>query len=374
MEFLLNRYRNLMVLVAAILLQLVLLAYQVKSNQEVRLIRVWAVTAVTPLARVTENFRGNVAHFFSDYFVLLDVREQNKRMKSELDRIKMENQFLRTELSTADRARSLAIFQTRSPSRTVAAHIIGNTTGSSGKVVLVDRGTPSGIEKGMAVITPDGIVGKIIAVYPTASLLLLITDPSFAAGVISQKNRVHGTLKGQGHSTVKVDYVQNEENVEQGEWFFTSGDDRIFPKGLPAGQANVVRQGTNSKEIYLTPSGFQNGLEEVLIIVEGVHAEIPATPVSSQPVHMLPLPPGEAAAQASSAPAQSGPLTTDADKLLDRYRKLGTDQKHTYGVRGNGAPNFNPPGEAKTTGAEAKPDPNKPAEPKPDANKQPRNP
>ncbi|HEV8147810.1 MAG TPA: rod shape-determining protein MreC [Bryobacteraceae bacterium] len=360
MEFLLNRYRNLMVLVAAILLQLVLLAYQVKSKQEVRLIRVWAVTAVTPLARVTESFRSNVAHFFSDYFVLLDVREDNKRMKAEMDRIKMENQFLRTELSTADRARSLAIFQSRSPSRTVAAHIIGNTTGSGGKVVIVDRGTASGIEKGMAVITPDGIVGKIIAVYPTASLLLLITDPSFAAGVISQKNRVHGTLKGQDHSTVKIDYVQNEENVEPGEWFFTSGDDRIFPKGLPAGQATVVRPGSKGKEIFVTPSGFQNGLEEVLIIVGGVHADIPATPPGSQAVHLLPPPPGETAAPVASAPAQSGPLTTDADKVLDRYRQV----KHTYGERGKGAPNFNAPVESKTP----------PIDNKTDATKQPRNP
>ncbi len=92
----------------------------------------------------------------------------------------------------------------------------------------------------MAVITPDGIVGKVVNVYPTASMMLVITDPTFAAGVISQKNRVHGTLKGQGHSTVIVDYVQNEQTVEQGEWFYTSGDDRIFPKGLPAGQVATV--------------------------------------------------------------------------------------------------------------------------------------
>src|SRR5579862_2485283 len=98
MELLLNRYRNLSVLVVSILAQLVLLAYQVKSNQEVRLIRVWAVTAVTPLARAIEGGRSGVAHFFSDYFVLLDVREENRRMKKELDRTQLENQYLRAEL------------------------------------------------------------------------------------------------------------------------------------------------------------------------------------------------------------------------------------------------------------------------------------
>src|SRR6266849_4216611 len=104
MDFILNRYRNLTVLVVAILAQLLLLAYQVKSNGEVRLIRVWAVSAVTPLARVLESARSRASHFASDYFVLLDVREDNKRLKSELDRVNMENQYLRTELSTADRA------------------------------------------------------------------------------------------------------------------------------------------------------------------------------------------------------------------------------------------------------------------------------
>ena len=338
MEALLNRYRNLSVLLLAILAQLVLLAYQVKGNGEVRLIRVWAVTGVTPLARALETGRSSAAHFFNDYFVLLDVREENKRLTKELDRTEMENQYLRTQLDTADRARSLAIFQTQSPSKTIAAHIIGNTTDTGAKVVIVDRGTTSGVRKGMAVITPDGIVGKVESVYPMASFVLLITDPSFAAGVISQKNHVHGTVKGQGHSTVIVDYVQNEEKGDQGEWFYTSGDDLIFPKGLPVGEATVVRPGKTRKEIYVTPSGFQNGTEQVLIVIEGVHAPIPDTPPGDQPVHLLDRPP----ADTSSTPASSteGP-ESDADRVVDEYRKIGEAEKHVYGERGAGAPNYN---------------------------------
>ena len=373
MESFLNRYRNLTVLLVAIVAQLVLLAYQVKSNGEVRLIRVWAVSAVTPLARVIEAGRSGTVHFFRDYFVLLNVREENQHLKADLDRTKMDNQYLRTELSTADRAKSLAIFQQQSPSKTIAAHVIGNTTGVGAKVVIVDRGTGSGVEKGMAVITPDGIVGKVIGAYPTASYVLLITDPSFAAGVISQKNRVHGTLKGQGYSTVIVDYVQNEQKVEPGEQFFTSGDDRIFPKGLPVGEATVVRQGKSYKEIFLTPSGLQNGLEEVLIVIEGVHVPIPEIQTAAQPVHlqepplaepsttgpsttghsttqpsttlpstMAPSTTNAAPAQTPAAsPVQSGPLTTDADRLVDQYRKIGEAEKHVYGQSAGGAPNFN---------------------------------
>jgi rod shape-determining protein MreC len=212
MDLILNRYRNLTALVAAILVQLVLLAYQVKSNQEIRLIRVWAVTAVTPLARLLEGSRSGTVNFFKDYFVLLDVRDQNKRLQTDLNRVQLENQVLRSELDTAERGKALSVFQEQSQMKTVAARIIGNSPGSNGRVVLIDRGTGSGIQPGMAVITPDGIVGKIVSSYPTASNLLLITDPTFAAGVLSQKNRVHGTLKGTGNSNVIVDYVQNEQS------------------------------------------------------------------------------------------------------------------------------------------------------------------
>src|ERR1700722_14656174 len=114
MDLILNRYRNLTALVAAILVQLVLLAYQVKSNQEVRLIRVWAITAVTPLARLLEGGRSGTANFFKDYFVLLDVREENKRLQTDLNRAELENQVLRAQVDTAESGRALAVFQEQS--------------------------------------------------------------------------------------------------------------------------------------------------------------------------------------------------------------------------------------------------------------------
>lgn len=339
MDLLLGRFRNQIVLFLAIAAQLLLLAYQVKSNQEVRLVRVWAVTAITPLAKVIETARSSTSGFFRDYFYLLDVRDENKRVKSELDRLKLENQFLKTELSTADRARSLAQFQSRSPSQTVPARIIGNSTGSNAKVVYIDRGSTGGVLKGMAVITPDGIVGKVVDSFPVAAQVLLITDPTFAAGVISQKNRTRGTLKGEGKPTCIVDYVQNEEKVEPGEWFYTSGDDRVFPKGLPVGQVSTVRQGRSLKEIFITPSGFQNGFEEVLVVLEAVHQPIPEVKVATAEAPMVaPVPPDPNGGQAGAAKTQN--TGTDADHMIERYKKIGAAEGIPYGS-GYKPPNFN---------------------------------
>ena len=343
MDLFLNRYRNLSVLLVVIVAQLLLLAYQIKSNQDVRLIRIWAVTAVTPLARVLEGLRSNTLGFVTDYIVVLNVREENKRLRYDLDKMKMENQFLKTELSTADRAGALAAFQKRTQSRTIAARIIGAGTSATSRVVFVDRGTTAGVQRGMAVVTPDGIVGKVQSVYPTSSQVLLITDSSFAAGVISQKHRVHGTLKGQGlgQTAGLVDYVQNEEVVEPGEWFFTSGDDLIFPKGMPVGVARVVRAGKLFKEIYVEPSGFQNGPEEVLIVIEGVHQVVPDGQNAQQgPIKLLAPPPAEQAPVTVQPEDPERALKTDADRLRERYKRIEETQGIQFGDAGR-IPNFN---------------------------------
>jgi rod shape-determining protein MreC len=139
MDFFLSRYRNITVLLLVIVAQLLLIAYQVKSNKDVPLVRVWAVTVVTPVEQALEVVRAHTWGFVEDYFVLLGVKGENDRLKSENGQLKLENQYLKTELNTADRAQALSVFQAHSQSKTVAARIIGNGTGANSKVVFVDR-------------------------------------------------------------------------------------------------------------------------------------------------------------------------------------------------------------------------------------------
>src|SRR5579863_10289890 len=327
MDFFLSGYRHLTVLLIVIAAQLVLIAYQVKTSKDIPLIRVWAVTAVTPVETGLELVRRYTWGFVEDYFVLLGVRSQNDKLRSENGQLKIENNYLKAELSTADRARALSVFQTHSPSKTVAARVIGNGTGANSKVVFVDRGSTSGVESGMAVVTPDGIVGKVVDAYPTSSLVMLITDPTFAAGVVSQKNRVHGTLKGLGQTKCLVDYAQNEEKVDEGEWFYTSGDDRIFPRGFPVGQVTAAPNGKAFKEVYVSPSGMQGGVEEVLIVLQGVHQEVPGAEVASPAYSLMPAP--TEIIQTPEGGPPPGSLSTDADRLRAIYKDVGIEQKHT---------------------------------------------
>lgn len=367
MEFIFSRYRNLTVLLVVIVAQLVLIAYQVKTSKDVPLIRVWAVTTVTPIEQVLETVRRNTSGFVENYFVLLRTRKDNETLRQQLNRLKLENQYLASELSRADRARALIAFQAHSQSKTLAAQIIGNAAGANSKAVFIDRGSTSGVEAGMAVVTPDGIVAKVVAAYPTASLILLLTDANFAAGVISQNNSVHGTVKGQGHDgTLLVDYIQNEEKVDIGEWFYTSGEDRVFPRGFPVGQVTTIRNGAKSKEVYVTPSGLQSGLQEVLVVLRGVHQEIPSVQIASAGYKLL-APPAEKGSGLVGFP-QETTVVTEADRLKEQYRQVGVAEKHVFGdgVPGSPPPDFTKMGLPKTdeTAANAQ-SPTTPAAPLP---------
>jgi rod shape-determining protein MreC len=334
MEALLHRFRNLTVLIIVVLAQLIYLGWQVKTSRDERLIRVWAVSAVTPMAGIVEAFRQNTIGFLQDYFILLDVREQNRKLKSDNDRLRMQNVYYRNQLATAEHARALTLFQTQSPSKTIAARVIGNSTVASAKAVFIDRGSTSGIEKEMAVVTPEGIVGKVVSVYPLVSQVLLVTDPTFKVGVESQKGHVHGVLDC-GSGKCKVEQIQNEEKVEKNEWFYTSGEDRIFPKGFPVGYVVSSEPGQGMRDVTVNLSGAPGGVEEVLVVLQGVHQAIPGAPPEDVDAKMLPPPPDDHAEKPAVKPQ------TEADRVLHQYEDFGKEQDHVYGGVGSTVPNFN---------------------------------
>jgi rod shape-determining protein MreC len=323
MESLFYRYRNIIVLLLVIFAQLVLLAWQVKSDNDVPMVRVWAVTAVTPVASAIEAMRHTTTGFFSNYFELRNAREQSRQLRTEVDRLRLENQLLKNDLASAQRAESLAGFQARSLSKMLGARVIGATPGMGTKSVLIDRGTASGVHRGMAVVT----------------------DPGFAAGVESQKNHVHGVLKGLGNSSARVDFVPAGQKVEVGEVFYTSGEDRVFPKGLPVGKVTGVHEGGNFQDITVEPSGTGTAPEEVLVILDPVPQTLPEEAAPDTPVFLTPdvNPDVHPDVHPNAQAPQSGPLLTTADKLRDQYKKIGDAQKHVFGegLPGTPPPNFN---------------------------------
>jgi rod shape-determining protein MreC len=273
MESVLGRYRNLVILVGVLFLQVLGLAMQVKRNgndaANTRLIRIWAVGAITPFERVLvwgQNSTGSIWH---NYFYLRGVRAENRQLKDQIEQMRIEQVRLSEDAAQARRLQTLLAFKEQFISRTVAAQVIGSSGSDLSRIVYIDKGESAGIKRDMAVMTSDGIVGKVLLVYPSVSQVLLISDQSSGVGAILEKSRLQGVLRGTANGEVELERVMSDEQVAVGETVLTSGGDQIFPKGLPVGTVTKV---ANGKDLFLNikikPAANLSKLEEVLVLVE----------------------------------------------------------------------------------------------------------
>jgi rod shape-determining protein MreC len=272
MDTLLGRYKNLIVLAAILFAQIIALAMQVRrpaAEGETRLIRVWATAAVTPFEEAIVHTQKWAHDKWSGYVYLRHVDQENQQLRAEINRMKLEQARLAEDANMARRVQTLLAFKEQYLESTVAAQVIGTSGSEQSRVLYIDKGSSDGIKLDMAVITPTGIVGKIVQVFPGSSQVLPINDQLSGVGAALKALRLQGILKGAANGTTTLQYIMSDEPVKLGEEVITSGGDRIFPKGLPVGTVASVEPG---KDLFLNirviPSARLDRLEEVLVVTK----------------------------------------------------------------------------------------------------------
>ena len=325
METILGRFRNLIVLAAILFAQIVGLAVQVKrpaQQGDTRLIRVWAAAAITPIEKAIVNTQNLFYNSWHNYVYLRGVRRENRELRAQLDQMKLEQVRLREDAEMARRIQSLLAFKEQHIDSTVAAQVIGTSGSDQSRVLYIDKGSSDGLRTDMAVITPNGIVGKIVQVFPDSAQVLPINDQLSGVGVMLQNTRLQGILRGATNGATTIQYVMADERVVPGEDIVTSGGDRVFPKGLPVGKVVEVTPG---KDLFLNirvqPSSQLDHLEEVLVV----------TKITEQPPDVKDLAP----IRASDILAQRLPTVPDNKTAVD----AGGNVINTPGAAGSAAPN-----------------------------------
>jgi rod shape-determining protein MreC len=272
MENLISRYRNVTILLAVLFAQVLGLAVQVRrstQDESTRLIRVWAVDAVTPFEKSIVWFQSSVANLWHNYFYLRGVRQENRELKQEIERLRIEQVRLNQDAEQARRLQALLGFREQFISKTLAAQVIGSSGSEQSRSIYIDKGSRDGIKPDMAVIIAEGVVGKVLRVFRTTSQVLLVNDQTSGVGAILEKSRLQGVLRGTPLGEVVLEKVMSDEAVQPGERVLTSGGDQIFPKGLPVGTVTKVSPGPELfLNIRVKPAADLNRLEEVLVITQ----------------------------------------------------------------------------------------------------------
>ena len=272
METLISRYRNVTILAVMLFLQVLGLAVQVKrggGGESTRLIRSWTVGAIAPLEKAIIWAQGGSGNLWNNYVYLRGVRQENRDLKFEIERLRLEQVRLSDDAQQARRLQSLLGFKEQYIAKTVAAQVIGSSGSEQSRSIYIDKGTGDGIEKDMPVITADGVVGKVLRTFHSTSQVLLINDQSSGVGGILDRSRLQGVVKGTSTGDLLLENVMTDESVGPGERVVTSGGDQIFPKGLTVGTVMKVSPGADLfLNIRLKPAASMNRLEEVLVITK----------------------------------------------------------------------------------------------------------
>jgi rod shape-determining protein MreC len=223
-----------------------------------------------PIQVFEAGFGGEANGFIHDYLELVGTREENDRLKAQL--ADLEGQRTRLiELENENRRLSdLLELREALGMRAVAANVIGNDAVGVSQTLILAGGSRNGFRRGFAVISQDGVVGKLIAVAPDVSRVLLIDDHNSALDAFDQRSRARGIVAGVLDGGVIMKYVDRSEDIKPGDAIVSSGMDGIFPRGLLVGNVTAISQGGPGLFLNITvqPAADFRKLEQVLVLTQ----------------------------------------------------------------------------------------------------------
>jgi rod shape-determining protein MreC len=299
-----TRHRSLALLGVMLGIQLLLLAIQIKRQSQARLIRVWAVETAAPVGRTAAWTSDGIGGVWRNYIGLRHMRQENDELQAELNQLKLRNAELEGRAVEADRLAQLLNFKEEQSSvPMLAARVIGGSPDATSRAIFINRGTRDGLKRDMGVITPEGVVGKIEAVFPDTSQVLLLDDRDSGVGALLASSRTQSPVRGDGDPLLDMEYVSIDTKVQPGEAVLTSGQDRIFPKDLPVGTVAQIKPDPHGtfQDIRVRPSAHLDRLEEVLVLLS--RQELAPKKSADTETNALPTPSAAASLKPASAAA-----------------------------------------------------------------------
>jgi rod shape-determining protein MreC len=264
---------------------LVIMAFHVRDDaNNQRRLRVWMQTVASPAQNVSTKASWAGGNLIRQIINFRSTAAENEQLKQRLAQTELELRNAHQSVEENERLKSLLGFKDQNQFQQVAARVIARDSSVWFNTVMIDRGTSSGVQLNMPVVTGGGIVGRIIAVSPWTAQVMMITDEKAAAGAIVGQiggSGALGSVRGLGESgLIEMRYVSGLQKVDVGNYILTTGQDGIYPPGLNVGEVVQVKPGTATQahQIFIRPGANLDRLEEVLVLL--YHA--PQRPVPDQ--------------------------------------------------------------------------------------------
>jgi len=273
-------------LLLALLIAALLLLPESRQEPLLALGRHMAAAVSIPL-RAIDTVNQGVEGLWTRYIALQGTRAENQALRQELARLQQETVRLRETAAASTRLRDLLELKTRLPYATIAAQVVGRDPSNWYRSIVINKGMRDGLAIDMGVLTPAGVLGRVVKVYDDFAIVLLLIDPNNAVTGLVQRTRDEGIVEGTERGLARIKYLPLLSTVKVGDQVVTSGLAGGFPRGLPIGVITKIER--REAELFLSaeivPDTDFAKIEEVLVVTSPREsAQLPSTPFPLQPL------------------------------------------------------------------------------------------
>ena len=236
------------------------------------IIKAWAQSAISPVQRATTGVGGAGLGFFRNLWDMRNAQAENQTLKQRLAEVENELRDAHQARDENERLKQLLDFTKDVRYQAIPARVVSRDPSVWFNSLVINRGTLDGVDLDMPVVTPEGIVGRVVGVGPASAQVMLLTDERSAAGAVVGQlgaSNAIGSVRGFGRNgLLEMRYVSGLETVNVGDYVVTTGQDKIYPPGLNVGTVVEFRPGTTTTPhtIYVKPGARLDSLQEVAVL------------------------------------------------------------------------------------------------------------
>jgi len=270
------RQRTGWLFAAVVVSHIILISAQVTTKRGVPVLQEVTFGAFAEMQRAATSAFNGVHEGWQNYFALQQIRQENEQLRREVTGLRVSLERERTVAQETRTLQKLLDLKSAAGFNTAAAAVIGSGADPEFRTITIDKGTQDGLRTDMAVMSPAGVVGRILMPTSRAAKVQLIIDRDAAAGVLIERSRVSGVVTGVGSAEnlafkaglIELNYVPGSADVKPGDRVVTSGIDGIYPKGLPVGEIQSAERVGGEWRIRVKPAVDFSSLEVVLVVLK----------------------------------------------------------------------------------------------------------
>lgn len=259
---LLERYQTFIVLFLILTVPLLIYRANATTKADANVIDRLILGATEPIKSLLTTAVGGLSDVYYEYVDVVGARRENGELRRRASRAEAERDLLHPMEEENARLRKLLLIKDTNPKHApLAANVISAGSSPLSRTIEIDVGATDGVQRGMAVIAEEGLVGLVMRVGWTSSEVILIADEKMMLWARVVRSRARGRVHGSGSGPdfrLELSEVLRSDDITVGDRVSTSGLGGVFPGGIPIGEVTEVR----------TPTGAQHRVADVAPFVD----------------------------------------------------------------------------------------------------------